>query len=79
MDLQVGADVKNSGLVEVVNVLKTTPRARACVFVNFRSKAEKWTGVLEGLLSDELMRTPVLQINGDMDKSEKNCLHLSFL
>ena len=71
MDLQVGADVKNSGLVEVVKVLKTNPRARVCVFVNFRSEALKWTGVLEGLLLDELMRTAVLHINLNMDKSKK--------
>ena len=71
MDLHVGDQVKNCGLVEVVKVMKQESNARACVFVNFRSEAIKWSGVLEGLLSDELMRTAVLQINGDMDKSEK--------
>lgn len=71
MDLHVSRDIKNVGLVDIVNVMKCEQRARACVFVNFCLEALKWIQVLEGMLSEELLRTAVLQINGDMDKSKK--------
>ena len=71
MDLHVTGDVKNAGLLPVIEVLKNDRNARACVFVNFRHEATKWTLALETLLSKELLRTAVLHVNGDMDKHEK--------
>ena len=71
MDLHVTGDVKNAGLAPIVKLLKNDREVRACVFVNFRHEATKWTQALESLLSDELLRTAVLNVNGDMDKHEK--------
>ena len=71
MDLHVTGDVKNTGLSPIVQLLKKDRDVRACVFVNFRHEATKWTQVLENLLSDELLSTAVLNVNGDMDKHEK--------
>ena len=47
MDLHVTGDVKNAGLVPVVKVLKDNRDSRACIFVNFRHEASKWTQELE--------------------------------
>ena len=71
MDLHVTGDIKNAGLIPVVELMKQDRDARACVFVNFRHEACRVTQDLETLLSAELLRTAVLQVHGEMDKHEK--------
>ena len=52
MEVHTTGDITQHALKDVVELLVSDCDAHVCIFVNFKSEATKWTGMLEKLLSE---------------------------
>ena len=71
MKLDLSGGIAKCGFPLLFRVLKETPKAHICVFVNFVKECGKCTTLLEDELANKELDIDVININGGLEKEDK--------